>query len=380
MWPLAAVGFVAIALASLWWLPEVLVRSAMESTPTDPNASGPLKWPSLTEYATAVTNARQGVLWAVGGLIATVTLLITWARHALDQDANRTTRYTEAIKQLGDDSISIRLGGIYALERIAQDSVRDHQTILDVLCAFIREVSPSTVDGEDVAGPIRSDVAAAATVVGRLSSLPPPSTVIDLSDTNLRNADFTGANLARARFNGSILEGANLSRANLTKADLINADLKHADFAAADLTHATLSDSNLQGVDLTDAKLNRANLFGANLLGARFNRTDLTMTNLVTANLASTVFVNANLTGAELLDANLLNARLDGTKLIGAHFLGANLTGLYVRHDEPTEDIPFVRIPITVNDLKRAGAIGIENTVGLPQEGDAEIPIPTGGN
>ena len=52
-----------------------------------------------------------------------------------------TDRYTKAIEQLGSDKLDVRIGGIYALERIARDSARDHPTVMEVLTAFIREHS-----------------------------------------------------------------------------------------------------------------------------------------------------------------------------------------------------------------------------------------------
>ncbi len=46
------------------------------------------------------------------------------------QDKQITERFTKAIELLGSENISIRLGGIYALERIAMDSLKDHFTIM----------------------------------------------------------------------------------------------------------------------------------------------------------------------------------------------------------------------------------------------------------
>lgn len=54
------------------------------------------------------------------------------------RDAAVTERYTKAVEQLAHDDDSVRLGGIYALERIAHDSERDRDTIIDVLCAQLR--------------------------------------------------------------------------------------------------------------------------------------------------------------------------------------------------------------------------------------------------
>ncbi|HXT93389.1 MAG TPA: hypothetical protein VN714_29505 [Trebonia sp.] len=45
-------------------------------------------------------------------------------------------------EQLGSDRLDVRLGAIYALERIMIDSERDHPTIVEVLAAFVREHCP----------------------------------------------------------------------------------------------------------------------------------------------------------------------------------------------------------------------------------------------
>jgi hypothetical protein len=39
--------------------------------------------------------------------------------------------------------LEVRLGGIYALERIARDSPTDHWTIIEVLSTYVRENSPA---------------------------------------------------------------------------------------------------------------------------------------------------------------------------------------------------------------------------------------------
>jgi hypothetical protein len=62
-----------------------------------------------------------------------------------------TDRYTKAIEQHGSDKLDVRIGSIYALERIARDSARDHPTVMEVLTAFIRERSrePWPLPGPD---------------------------------------------------------------------------------------------------------------------------------------------------------------------------------------------------------------------------------------
>lgn len=49
-----------------------------------------------------------------------------------------TDLYAKAVEQLGSDKAPVRLGGLYALERLAQDNPAQRQTIVNVLCAYLR--------------------------------------------------------------------------------------------------------------------------------------------------------------------------------------------------------------------------------------------------
>ena len=97
-------------------------------------------------YGAALQQARdaaRGRLVAFGaGLFAAGALIYTARNFSLTRQGQVTDRYTKAIEQLGSDKgIDVRIGGIYALERIAHDSPRDHPTIMDVLATFIRDHS-----------------------------------------------------------------------------------------------------------------------------------------------------------------------------------------------------------------------------------------------
>ena len=52
-----------------------------------------------------------------------------------------TDRFSQAISYLASDKIAVRLGGIYALERLAQDSPSEYWLTIEVLSAFVRERS-----------------------------------------------------------------------------------------------------------------------------------------------------------------------------------------------------------------------------------------------
>jgi hypothetical protein len=71
-----------------------------------------------------------------------LTLKQAYAAHAAtvaDAEARRITDlYGKAADQLGAAQAPVRLAGLYALERLAQDNPAQRQTIVDLLCAYLR--------------------------------------------------------------------------------------------------------------------------------------------------------------------------------------------------------------------------------------------------
>lgn len=335
-----------------WLLPPLIAAGDLQLIPgaPTPNAEEP------RATAEDVQAARQAMLWVAGGLIATVTLTFTWfrdrdnrAKLQLDRDANYTSRYTEAIAQLGHEEATIRMGGIHALERLARDSESDRPTIVRVLCSFYRSKSPAPESPSDRAPARRLlavDLSAAIEALLRLSELlPSVSRLIDLSHSDLSGANLRGArlegaslrntHLARCSMERANLNGADLGVANLTGAYLLSTSFNGSSLSHADLTGAYLLNTNLANANLAHANLTDANLYEAKLIAANVNRADLTNAKLTNANLYDAKLVeanlrNANLTGAKLTNANLTNAVLTGAILTDVILTNANLTGAII--------------------------------------------------
>lgn len=94
----------------------------------------------------AASGFRTALIAGVAGLAALGSLVQSRRTYRLTQESQITDRYTKAIEQLGSDKPDVRLGGIYALERIAKDSPADGATIAEVLAAFIRGRAPMAAD------------------------------------------------------------------------------------------------------------------------------------------------------------------------------------------------------------------------------------------
>ncbi|MFE7814048.1 hypothetical protein ACFU5P_19230 [Streptomyces sp. NPDC057433] len=104
----------------------------------------------ITGFHTTPAALGAGVLAAVGLYYTHRTLQHTRdkdrVRAEIEREGQVTDRYVEAIKLLGSDNRTERLGGIYALQRIMHDSAKDHTTILSVLAAYIRTYQAAAND------------------------------------------------------------------------------------------------------------------------------------------------------------------------------------------------------------------------------------------
>jgi uncharacterized protein YjbI with pentapeptide repeats len=244
------------------------------------------------------------------------------------QGENRliTERFTRSIEQLGNREETIRIGGIYALERIANDSPRDRLTILEVLSSFIRGKQIIKTQDYQQLPSIRPDSQAALTAVARRTiDSGETDKILDLSFTNLRDCNLYKASLARVKLTRSVLIGADLREANLN-----NATMKDCSLAKANLTQAILDRSNLLQVDLSNANLTgtslrQTNLNKANLNGTMLDRARLDRASISSATLANAILIKADLRQTNLSKSNLTRVDFSGANLYRTDFTEANV-------------------------------------------------------
>jgi hypothetical protein len=266
---LAVTAAALLALAVVVVLPVLLV----------PDGAIPNDAKELYKARSDVRGTLVQVL--AGGLVAT-GLIFTARTLDLNRSGQVTERFTRAVDQLGQrgedprDRVDVRLGGIYALERIARDSPGDLPTVVEVLCAHVREYTPwpPRLSGQGRADltpdQVRDlpdlqtrapDLQAVLTVLGRLPDVHPGRAGRagrTRAATNPIPRDLTRTDLRRAYLYGAHLERANLVDAHLERVDLLNAHLEGAILYGTHLQGAVLSSTLLEGPDLRGAHLERA--------------------------------------------------------------------------------------------------------------------------
>ena len=274
----------------------------------------------------------------------------------------RNERYQKGAEMLGNERLSVRLGGIYALQRLAVELPEDyHILIMRLLCAFAHYSTTggrNMMSDEDASGipRIDADVQAVMDIVCKRDTLALSLEAKECFQLDFSNAFLPRAILSEADLTGTILSDVNLSNATLRKAILTKAILNKANLSSADLQRTELSDANLQeanlsiailtGANFCKAKLQRANLTSAKIWATNFDRANLNNSSLAHTQIWAAKFPGAFLHGAnltladlkhtdlsngKLAQANLSKAKAQGINLSGANLRGSNLSGADLR-------------------------------------------------
>ena len=211
-------------------------------------------------------------------------------------------QYQKGAEMLGSGVLSVRLGGIYALARLAREYPEEyHVQIMRLFCAFVRNPTPddkldtevtserTTIDEflgsqePDRLADLRLDIDAVMEAIALRSveviRLEKDADFhIDLREANLQNlfwANFENVNLYRSNLSSSDLSGAsfragtNFSWIHAVRVILFDANLSGVNLSVASLWYANLTSALLIDADLSHAVLEYANLSGADLRGAR---------------------------------------------------------------------------------------------------------------
>lgn len=345
------------------WEPvEFLIRTTPVTLPGDNNKIYSLRF----EY-------WKILLQSLAGIVVLIGLYFTYQKIRVSDDTQLTERFTRAIDQLGNDKAAIRLGAIYALERIAKDSDRDTETVIEILSSYVKHNNryvaidnltnnandlKSNIDGDKETVALSSDEEHekinldSINQTTKISSGPESDKDIEDNDIKLRELQKSGKSTddqdketSRVEIQSILTVLGRSMRKSGKKIYLSNSDLSKTTFSKGDYEGTFLNDANLSDAVFVKAKLrgsnfNRAIIHSAfllytdisnsTLLNASFKGSvqmyiDYENSNLSLTNLENTILVLSFMRNCSLIRANLQSAVLMGSNLVGANLWRANL-------------------------------------------------------
>ena len=297
-------------------------------------------WDRLTE--TDSTKIRNIGLLIAGVIALPLAIWRSWIGERQADTAQQNLlneRYQKGAEMLGNSVLSVRLGGIYALQHLAEDHPEQyHVQIMRLFCAFMRnptEDSSMKIDehthivsanrqenNSDTY--LREDVESVLRAIATRSQKD-----IELEKKAKFHLHLYATNLHSVRIRGLTRYTVELS--NIKKKPSFNENLSHVVFWDVDLSNAFLHFTNLSHAEFAGTNLSGAHLSGANLSrtewrDAILKDTFLDDADLRNANLQGTDLSNANLSDADLSDVVFFETDLSGVKLSGANLSGTNLS------------------------------------------------------
>ena len=190
--------------------------------------------------------ARKTLAQICGGAILLTGLYASFRTLDVSREGQLNELYSKSVEQIGatetggKPKVEVRVGGIYSLGRIANDSQSLRFTVYNVLASYIRAHVPFKGDFTKPQA-VAPDVQAAINVLQGQPVPNWPLWQLDLRGYNLKNGIFQGADLTDADLRGDDLNGADLRTAMMYSADLRDAHLDGAHVEGTDLRRTILT-------------------------------------------------------------------------------------------------------------------------------------------
>jgi uncharacterized protein YjbI with pentapeptide repeats len=256
-------------------------------------------------------------------------------RRVIESDNNEAASLSQESLEFIEPNLEVRIGAIFALERISQDSLRDHIQIMEILSAYIRNNCKREIDIDfeidrindapdypKRCTPLRADLWTALLVIGRRSpsnieyerSLDSPYSI------DLQGANFSGVNIDKIDLRFSKLNNTVWSYAGLRWANFSGAHIDNGDFRRADLEYVNFNDSWLFDVSFECGSVAEGSFASAYLSQCDFGKCGLEATKFSDTRIEFCDFRRANLGGASFGASRFFRSVLETAQLFGTDF------------------------------------------------------------
>jgi hypothetical protein len=266
------------------------------------------------ERLEAESDVRTTLVQATAGLAVIGGLYFTGRTVAMTRSGQITDRFSRAVAQIGDQSPDVRIGGLYALERISLDAPSYRGVIVEVVHRYIHgradDMTTRSARPPVDEGTVDRDVQVALTILGRRPGRERETRRLSLWGRDLPGAQLDGAKLKQADLNYARFDRTSFAGADLESAGLGWVLARSAFFTKCNLRHSSffqsvLDGSYFSGADLTSVDFQRARLIGCDFSG----RKDPTGSYRV----RPATIKQASVAGADLQGTNLCGVDLRST-------------------------------------------------------------------
>ncbi len=151
-------------------------------------------------------------------------------------------RYQDAASQLGSPNAAVRLAGVHAMARLADDWQQEREACVSVLCAYMRIAPASMADGFD-----SGEAVVRSTIVSSMGAHLQATRCPNWCDCEI---NLTGAEIDNLNWQGiTAQKGINLSHSRCGTIDFTDATFRSETL----MSHAVIENLMLDGIKLDES-------------------------------------------------------------------------------------------------------------------------------
>lgn len=214
---------------------------------------------------------RQTYSQIIGGLVVIVGFYISYSNFVSIKFKQNTEILSNCLSQLSDSSQSIRIGSIYTLSKLANDSKEDRKIVLDILCDFLSNDSTGLRSNKEITIALKTIVNTFKEISSEDDSLFIYNSLfrkLNIPNLNLSavsfiqcrfknciifSSSFESSDLSDSEFNQCIMSDINFSNSIAFNTRYLSCNLSRSNFSYARLNSAIFSDCSLNEVDFNHA-------------------------------------------------------------------------------------------------------------------------------
>ena len=232
-------------------------------------------------------------------------------QSALAQADSLTNLFQSATDMLGSEVAAVRIGGIYALQRLAKHRPEEfHVRVMQLYIALL--CNPPADSGGlppgDGGEPLPGDREDVQTILRLLKDRSDAD--IELEKRQKLRLYLRGAQLARCP-----LRASKFAHAHFVEVDISHAYAEGTDFSHSKLEHCDLSHGRFGGCNFFLALVFYSGLSNSNFRGVNFHRANLHFADLSKSDLKYAKLTRAHLSAVDFRESNLEMADLTGATI-----------------------------------------------------------------
>ncbi|WP_434687957.1 hypothetical protein [Pseudanabaena minima] len=145
-------GLIIIVLIGAYWFnQQQQLESFKKQVESVKNSIEPKDYIAIRRDSITLQNTLNSSLFQLAsGIFFFVTAYTAWQNLVILDKKQIAERFSKAVDQLGNDKLGVRVGGIFALEQVAQIYPEEHWIVMELLVSYIRDQS---IQGKSVFKP-----------------------------------------------------------------------------------------------------------------------------------------------------------------------------------------------------------------------------------